>query len=382
MAIQLYCRECKAYVKPSSKKCPKCQVTFPREGRKYRVDVTVKGKRVTRFVDNLTLAREVEGVIRGEIVRGEFDISHHRVKKIVTMHDVWEKYLPFAKEHKGTWRDDDYHYRAHIQPRFGDKALEAITPLEVERMKQELRKGKNRHGKPFAAASIKHHLVLLRRLFNVAIKWNMFEGPNPVSKVSMPRVDNQKTEFLSDEEAERLLTVLDSWPCRESAAFVKFAMFSGLRRGEILKLQWDNVDFGRGMVTLVSPKGGKTTTIPLSEEALDVLRELDARTAHVFPGKSGGERYDFKGPWQRIKKAAELPKDFRFHGLRHHFASTLVSNGVDLAIVRELLTHKDMGTTQRYAHLAPTAVKRAAMESGKLLKGSKTNHPIPLKGKE
>ena len=382
MAIQLYCRECRAYVNVSLKKCSKCNAALPREGRKYRVDVTVKGKRVTRFVDNLTIAREVEGVIRSDMVRGKFDITHHRVKKVTTMNDLWEKYLPFAKEHKKSWRDDQYYYQKHIEPRFGGKALDSITAMDIERMKLELKKGVNARGKPYSAQTIKHQIVIIRRLFNLALKWGMFQGANPVSQVTMPRVDNKKTEYLNDEEVSRLHAVLEDWPCKESAAFVKFAMFSGLRRGEILKLQWDNIDFERGMVTLVSPKGGKTTTIPLSEEALDVLRELDARTAHVFPGKSGGERYDFKGPWQRIKKAAELPKDFRFHGLRHHFASTLVSNGVDLAIVRELLTHKDMGTTQRYAHLAPTAVKRAAMESGKLLKGSKTNHPIPLKGKE
>ena len=379
MAIQLYCQACKSYVNISSKKCPKCSATFPREGKKYRVDVSVKGKRVTRFVDNLTIAREVEGVIKGEIVRGEFDITHHKAKKAVTLNDVWEKYLPYAKEHKATWKDDDYHYRAHIQPRFGDKPLSEITAFEIERMKAELKKSKNRHGKPFAAASIKHHLVLLRRLFNMAAKWDLHQGANPISKIQMPRVDNQVTEFLSDEESSRLLAVLESWPCRESAAFVKLAMFTGLRRGEIIKLQWEHVDIERGLVTLVAPKGGKTTTLPLSNEALDVLRELEVKAPNIFPGKNGGERYDFKGPWQRIRKAADLPEDFRFHGLRHHFASTLVSNGVDLAVVRELLSHKDLSMTARYAHMAPAAVKAAAQLSGKLLQPKPKADVIPLK---
>jgi len=78
-------------------------------------------------------------------------------------------------------------------------------------------------------------------------------------------------------------------------------------------------------------------------------------------------RYDFKGPWQRIRKAAGLPADFRFHVLRHHFASMLVSSGIDLTVVRELLTHKDMSTTHRYAHLQPDAVGEAALKSGELL---------------
>ncbi len=382
MAIQIYCKGCKTSSALSSKVCPKCGTKFTTTNRKYRVCVSVKGQRVNRIVDNLTIAREVEGTISGDMVRGEYDITHHKVKKVVTLGDVWEKFTPWAKEHLKCWRTDECFYRKHIEPRFAGKALEAITPLEIERMKLELKKGLNARGKPYSAQTIKHQLNLIGRLFNRAIKWGMYNGDNPVKKVQPIRVDNQKTEFLTDEEAERLLTVLEDWPCRESAAFVQFAMFSGLRRGEIIKLKWDDLDFERGMVTLRAPKGGKTTTIPLSDEALSALREMEIKNDLVFPGKSGGERYDFKGPWQRIRKAAELPEDFRFHGLRHHFASTLVSNGVDLAVVRELLTHKDMGTTQRYAHLAPAAVKRAALESGKLLKGQKKSNLVPLQGRE
>src|SRR5208283_4694990 len=102
------------------------------------------------------------------------------------------------------------------------------------------------------------------------------------------------------------------------------------------------------------------------------VRSLDVNAPFVFPGKSDPDgnrkqRTDFKGPWKRIRKAAGLPEDFRFHGLRHHFASTLVSNGVDLGIVRELLTHKHVGTTERYAHFAPAAMKEAANKAGELL---------------
>ncbi len=122
------------------------------------------------------------------------------------------------------------------------------------------------------------------------------------------------------------------------------------------------------MITLKSPKGGKTQTIPISDEAKEVLKGLCVTSEFVFPGKNGEQRTDFKGPWQRIRKAAGLPANFRFHGLRHNFASTLVSNGVDLCVVQGLLTHKDSRTTQRYAHLSPGALKQAALKSGSLLK--------------
>lgn len=382
MAIQIYCPGCKTCAPTASKKCPKCGATFPREGRRYRVDVSVKGKRVTRFCDNLTIAREVEASIKGDLVRGEFDIKTHKVRKEITLADVWDKYLPWAKANKKTWDDDQYHYHKHLEGRFASKPLESITPFEIEKLKLDLKRGTNQHGKPYAAATIKHQIVLLRRLFNVARKWGLYEGGNPVEKVQMPKVDNEKTEFLTEEELDRLLQTLDAWPVKESAAFVRFALFTGLRRGELFKLKWDDVDFERGMITLRNPKGGKTTSLPLSPQALDVLRSLDVSSAFVFPGENGEQRVDFKLPWLRIRKAAGLPADFRFHGLRHHFASTLVSNGVDLSVVRELLTHKSIATTQRYAHLAPDVVKDAAAKAGELLSGKKkTVTPLPVKGR-
>jgi integrase len=118
---------------------------------------------------------------------------------------------------------------------------------------------------------------------------------------------------------------------------------------------------------LREPKGGKTQTIPISSNALKVLKQLEPTSPYVFPGKGGGQRTDFKGPWRRIRQAAGLPETFRFHGLRHHFASTLVSSGVDLCVVQALLTHKDSRTTQRYSHLKPGALMDAAQRSGDLL---------------
>lgn len=375
MAIQIFCSKCKSTYGLDAKSCLKCGSAFGRD-KKYRVCVSVKGKRVTRVVDNLTLAREAEAAIKGDMVRGEYDINHND-KKAPTLNKVWEKYLPWAKEHKKSWPADMWYYCKHLEPRFGKKSLDAISPIDIERMKTELRKGVNKRGKPFAAATIKHQLVIIRRLYNLARMWNLYDGKNPIDSVSMPKVDNQQTEFLTDEELTRLLDTLETWPFRESAAFIRFALFTGLRRGELFKLQWDDVDFERGIITLKDPKSGKTESIPVSGEAMEVLRTLEVISSFVFPGENGKQRSNFHGPWRRIREAAGLPKGFRFHGLRHHFASTLVSNGVDLLVVQKLLTHKDSKTTSRYAHLAPGATRDAALKSGDLLtpKGRKGSTP-------
>lgn len=373
MAIQIYCdrkledgKPCKTSNALNAKKCSKCGAEFGRN-KKFRVCVSVKGRRVNRIVDNLTIAREVEGTIKGDLVRGEYDIHSHKVRKAVTLDDVWAKYLPWAKEHKKSWKDDEWYYGRHIAPRFASKTLESISPIDIERMKAELRKTVNRYGKPYAAATVKHQIVILRRLFNVARKWGLYNGANPVDQVQMPKLDNQVTEFLSEEELRRLLNVLDEWPFVTTAGLIKLAIFTGMRRSELFKLTWDDVDFERGMITIRDPKGGKSETLPISEEALTVIRALPVSSDYVFPSPGGNMRTSIRNTWLAVKKKAGLPGSFRFHGLRHSYASWLVSHGVDLATVQRLMTHRSASTTQRYAHLLPGALKQAADVSGRIL---------------
>ncbi len=290
---------------------------------------------------------------------------------------LWVRYLPWAQESKKTWKCDQYNYETHLKPRWENKALDAITSMDVERLKLDLKKGLSKTGRPYAPATIKHQLVLLNRLYNLAKRWKLYQGPNPMDHVQIPRLDNQITEFLSDEELSRLLDVLKDWPFDDSAAFVKFALLTGLRRSELFRLKWIHLDFDRGMLTITgdtpmdTPKGGKSTTVPICKEAVAVIEGLNRTSDYCFPGKNGQQRVDFKGPWLRIRKAAGLPADFRFHGLRHNFASQLISNGVDLAIIQGLLSHKDSRTTARYSHLSPGALKQAANRAGELLQPKK-----------
>ncbi|MFZ5452471.1 MAG: tyrosine-type recombinase/integrase [Thermodesulfobacteriota bacterium] len=297
-------------------------------------------------------------------------------RKVPILKDVWAKYLPYAQENKKSWKDDKWYYEKHILPRFGEKAMDAISPVDIESLKSDLKKGVNRQGKPYAAQTIKHQLAILRRLFNLARRWGMYTGENPMEQVELPRVDNQVTEFLKEGEVSRLFQVLEGWPCKESVVLIKFALFTGLRKGEILRLTWEDVNFEQGVVTLRNPKSGKTQLLPINPQALDVLRGLEKTSTFVFPGPGGKQKANFRWPWHKIRKAAGLPDTFRFHGLRHNFASVLVSNGVDLIIVQKLLTHKDSKTTQRYAHLAPGALKDAAMKSGELLIPNNKNKEV------
>ena len=367
MAINIRCQKCKADMKIGTKKCTRCGSLIPKN-KKYRVIVRVNGKRTTKIVDTLELARDVEAKFRDDITRGELDIQ--KKKPTITLNELWNQYLPWAKTNKKTWRNDQYYYGCHLKPEFGNKPLDTISPFDIEKFIIQMKKAKSKRGTPYSLATIKHQLVILNRLYSIAEKWGLYSGANPCRKVKKPRLNNQVTEFLSDDELNNLLLTLEQWHNKMSASFVLFCLHTGLRRGELFKLTWNDVDLERKIMVLKDPKGKIDQALPLSDKAVDILnnipREYD--TSWIFYGKNGEQRRDFKGPWKRIKEQAGLPEDFRLHGLRHHFASALVSAGVDLYTVQKLLCHKDASMTQRYAHLADKTLRDAITLSDKLLK--------------
>jgi integrase len=140
---------------------------------------------------------------------------------------------------------------------------------------------------------------------------------------------------------------------KNSAYYIDF--YFGMRRGEMFKLTWEEIDFQRNFIRLREPKGGDDQTIPMNEFARQLLlnRPRFKDSPHVFPCRQGKELNDINHALAEIKRAAGLPKDFRtLHGLRHVFASMLASSGqVDVYTLQKLLTHKSPVMTQRYAHL-------------------------------
>lgn len=360
--IYKHCPKCKTSNVVAAKKCKKCEELL---GAKYRVIVKDKGMRNSRIVDSLVMAREIETVMKADMLRGEFIIADHRRKKKITLDDVWTKYLPSIKNTNKSWRDDLYNYEKHIQPVFGSMELKNISVFSVEKFKRSFKNKLNLRGKAFEPATIKHQLTLLRRLLNMAVKWNLLDTPNPVCQVSMPKIDNEVIRFLEADQISELMRILDVWPVKQSANFIRFLMFTGCRRGEAFSLKWEHVDLDRGLITLMNPKGGKTVKLPLNSIVIDVLKSIERKGDFVFPGKTG-ERLTDVSCWKRIKKLAKLPREFRLHDLRHHYASTLVSGGIDIFTVSKLLSHKNVTTTKRYAHLSDAAMKSAIIRAEEL----------------
>lgn len=384
MAITSYCEDCYQGSSLDAKMCSnaKCGTPLGRN-RRYRVKVYKNARPVfTKVVDNLTIARELEATVKADILRGDFDINQ-KPNPIPPLNEVWNKYLLWARVNKpATWDDDLFNYRKHLEPRFGKKRLDVISGMDVNRMKLEMTKGETKDGKPclskqgrlYSASTIKHQLVLLKHLYKFARGREFkYRGETPFDddQVRMPHLDNKRTPQLGDAQLAALWDTLDIWPNQLQSGFIKLALLTGVRRSTLFTLKWEDVDFEMGMITLLIShrrKGTETVKKTVAPAVMEVLRNLPrTESPYVFPGKGGQQRTDFKGPWLRIRKAAGLPEDFRFHDLRHNFASYHASNGTDLQVIQQLMNHRDYRTTLKYAHLSESVVNGAAIKSGELL---------------
>jgi len=264
-----------------------------------------------------------------------------------TFSNILSEYLRLRNKLKGR-ANDIYRFKNYLEKEFANITPSCVTQDDIERFKHNLQ---NRELKP---ATIRHVLELLRRLANFAAKNNLCSGLS--FKIQMPKVENYKTEELTNAQLQKLMQVLEEESDIQVSNLVRLALYTGMRRGELFNLNWGDIDFYNKTITVKSDKKGDQPTIPLNEMAENVLVEhahTENGSKFVFPGRGGKKRTECKRPLLRIRKKAGLPDDFRIlQGLRHVYASMLVSSGkVDLETLQSLLTQKSPLMTQRYAHL-------------------------------
>ncbi len=293
--------------------------------------------------------------IRSDKIKGRLEPNiEEKERTHLTLNDLFEEFKDH-KQHLKALNEDVYRYNKHLRPVFGSCEISEILPADVSKFKSKLLK-------KLKPATVRHILTLLRRITNLGYSLKL--SPTLDFKIEMPKVDNIVTEFLTEEEYKRLMQTLDKEENKVAVAIMKIALFTGMRRGEIFKLQWNDVDFEHGFIHIRDPKGNNSQSIPLNETARDVLKSVEKTTDshYVFPGKNGGKRATMQRPMRRIRKNAGLSKDFRYlQGLRHTFASELASSGeVDMYTLQKLMTHKDFRMTQRYAHLHDDTLKKAS----------------------
>lgn len=303
-------------------------------------------------------AKDYESLLRQKLVRGEPIDETKKEANSDFQQFAWNWFDVYVKnnnKHSEIVSKESI-LRSHLIPFFGSLRLEKIESKRVEEYKRKTAKT------GLCNKTINNHLTVLRKCLNTAQEWGALKN---VPVVKLLKVQPQKYDYLTEAESEVLINEARG----VIQEMIRLALKTGLRFGEIIALDWQDVDLERKMLAvnksiskgvMGSTKSNKARYIPLSSDICEMLRGKGGKFGFVFI-KATGEAIKqvpcCKALWGACKRAGI--RKIGWHALRHTFASRLAQKGVSLKAIQELLGHSDIKTTMRYAHLSPTELRSA-----------------------
>ena len=328
------------------------RVWVDKEGKQrttYRVQVRKKGfppvtATFERKSDAAKWARDTETDMDRRRYRPQHEAERH------TVGDLVERQLEAVKID----RPHDYDRQRVIlgwwKDKLGSYTLATLTPSVIarERDRMQIHDGKS-------PATVNRYLSALSKAFKNAVReWN-WTTENPVANVSKKTEPRGVVRYLSDAERGQLLAACKRSDYTPLYLLVLFALTTGMRRGEILGMRWQDIDLERRSAVLHNTKNGDRRSVPIVPEVATLLREhgkvrrLDSDL--IFAGEDPAEVWTFDKAWYAALKAAKV-KDFRFHDLRHSCASYLAMSGATTAEIAAVLGHRTLQMVKRYAHMS------------------------------
>ena len=336
-----------------------------KRGSKWCYDFWVSGKRYRGSVPEARVkaqAERAETAIRDQVYEGTYGMK--KTPAPLLRDFITDTFLPWSKINKRTWVHDEFRSRP-LTKALGNKPLDQISPILIEKYKQDRRESKTARGEDRAPSTVNRELELLSKVFSLAIDHGL-SIPNPCRKVKRFREDNERNRYLSDQEEARLLCVLTG-PRAALRPVVILAIHTGMRRGELLNLRWPNVDFTRGLIHVMNSqrektKSGHSRSIPMNFIARRELLALHDETGHTeyvfFNEKTQKPRADLQNGFRTACRAAGLD-DLRFHDLRHTTATRLADAGTNIREIMVILGHRCIQTSARYIHATDAGLRRA-----------------------
>ncbi len=308
-----------------------CQWTigFCVDGRRYREAVGGSKK-----LAEMVLRKRITDAIEGR---------YFNARKVcrVSFADFAEIYLERATALLKSPKTERVRVKFWVRE-FGNRLLSEITRAEIEAWQRD----RLQRNKP---STVNRYLCRLRHMLNKAVEWEITEA-NPMKGIKFPR-EQARQRYLSLEECERLL---EACIAPHIKAIATVALHTGMRLGEILNLQWPDLDFATGMLIIRDSKNGEPRHVPMDSKVRELLSGYipTSGSGYVFPSGSGGRLSTVQKAFGNARARAGLT-DLHFHDLRHTFASQWMMHGGDLYALKEILGHKSITMTQRYAHLSP-----------------------------
>lgn len=348
--------------------------TIRKRGKSYQIDYfDPNGKRVRKAFAKRKDAEAELGKRVSLIAEGRYLDVKKDYK--TTFGELLEKYTE-NYEHQASFKSWKAICLGRFKSHFGEGTLLAnIRYVDLETYRNNLRRTPTQHGAVRKDGTVNREMSCLHHLFTKAVEWEMMErNPFDKGKTLLLKENNQRLRFLSEEEIQDLLAQRP----RHLRRIVECAILTGMRRGEILSLKWSQVR--NGFIYLQKTKTNEPRQIPINDDLAALLGEIrkEFNGEYVFTYRKSEDKLKGAKPVRKRKKPAPVAEavsgiksafntalknagieNFRFHDLRHTFASHAVMRGGTLKQVQEILGHKTMTMTLRYAHLSQEHKKEA-----------------------
>ncbi len=322
-------------------------------GRKRKLTLGVYG-RVTPDQARKKALRALAAIDRGEDPAEERD----QARKAATVAELAQRYLTEylgPKRKASTLREFRRTIERDILPRLGKRRVSDLTLADVDRLHQALKD---------SPVQANRTVTILSSMLARAERWGLRPlGSNPCKFVERFK-ESKRERFLSPAELGRLGEALRESEGKEHPSAllaIRLLTLTGMRRGEVMNLRWDQVDFRNRLLLLADSKTGRKA-VPVGAPALKLLSEAERAEGNPFVcygTRPGAPFVGLQKVWERVRKLAGL-EDVRLHDLRHSFASVGAAAGFGLFVIGKVLGHSQTSTTQRYAHLAEDPVRDAS----------------------
>jgi integrase len=290
-----------------------------------------------------------------EVLQGKKLPEQFRAKG-VTFSELADDAIEWAKAHKLSWEDDVIRLKP-MRDAFGSRVAESITPQDIERWfgSQGNRSADTkRKGKVWKPATFNRYKALISMVFRQGIK-NRKVSVNPAREIERRRENNARDRYLLEQEETALRNTISDY-CPQRLPELEIALHTGMRRGEQYTCEWSWVDLERKLLTVPRSKHGEKRRVYLNDRAVSAFQTLwrfSDGHGRVFAHLYNSHRTVGAREWFEVALSKVGIHNFHWHDLRHTFASRLVMAGVDIRTVQELMGHKTIQVTMRYAHLAP-----------------------------
>lgn len=308
-----------------------------------------EGRRHREKVGRRSDAKQLYMKRKAEALAGK-KLPERLRQKPVLFNELADDAIEYAKAHKISWEDDEFRLKK-IREVFGTRTADSITPQEIERWFSSQNADRERKWRP---ATFNRYKALFSLVYRQGINNGKVQA-NPARKVKTRRENNTRDRYLLPEEETRLRVVIEK-NCPQRLPELEIALHTGMRRAEQYEAEWNWVDFANKTLTVPRSKHGEKRRVYLNDAALAALRllwQFSEGKGRVFARLYNSEQTKGAREWFEKAISDAGVTNFRWHDLRHTFGSRLVMKGVDIRTVQELMGHKTINVTLRYAHLAP-----------------------------